>query len=1106
MSVKKQNWTRCLALWILILVTGSLACGKKKSTYLVEGGADGGCKPGAVSSCFCPQDSLNTPDDSRQGSGTITCRSDGNWGSCQCSPLAPGPSVEPAPGEPAVNLPDNLCPSGMFRIHIRDLWSKTSSPTLGVYPSKARTILVLDSAYNGFGAKLEQKSCQWYEGCIPVGIGTFLLKPINPGAECAESVTSGGFAIGADPARKEAWIEYRGTNLASDYAAFPQVPLGPHAFSLTAINPRPDGDLASGCAAESSGGPASDVTVLHLRWPWSDPARTGYAGTACEDERAGIQTPPYPTSLKVVREGCAEAVATLEHADGKCPWYRLVIPNSQWTGSITIRHADNKTLLFTPDLPLPAPRTASEYWLTYDGAADDASNQSNCMNWSMRKNVYHFYPRNPGPGCGTTVVEDPCNPILPEGFSVVHFRYLWAGQKNFSFFPRDEFMPQHIVLEVNGGGGDKDIICFQEGKSPWFLCKVPDAEFHAGARWRAVDKSRSPEWNTVLARPFPEKPAQYWLRWNYGKPDYEVADPRNPAYFKFYTYHPDGPSFVQNQDWGENVCLPREQPPMEYPVIQMDGYFPYDETLYEYAFGGSLARWYDKPEAMQDLLNYFVFERYQIWKKKYVLQDDAVCGAGSAAVVDDWAGGSTSEMHGYGMAIAAAMGDRGLFEKLLNFVRRRLSQDRKKFCGGLLGWKWGGPGDCRPLDKPCDPDQEGCGGTLDSAFDGDVEVGIGLVFAAQQWPDYRDLAVDWLQKMECEINTTYDGKWNYPAPGDTWDKIDCSGYPGKPCAFVPGRDGNINLSYNPPGGFRAFGEFLDKQLGGEEGKRHRSFWSKTAETVWELVERCYENSGVHPALIGDSGSYSNPCGGGGAATNGNHEWSRGIWRLAIDAAWYGGDESLPENSKAGSGRHPGKGRLQAKLDLLQNFYAHEFPASNPPEPNANRFSRICSQLTPSGKVSGCDPAFEHDGYFVNTAMCAFVPLFDNDGKTTPAMRREAVEEAVTGHLVSYVSWQETIGLYTLLFLTGNFPNPLDLDPEHLPIRPVSGNGATSPGSNGSGSGSSSPDGQSGSSPGAASAVKSGCGCQSSPFHGPDALLSILTLIFLVRPRIRNRRR
>ena len=38
----------------------------------------------------------------------------------------------------------------------------------------------------------------------------------------------------------------------------------------------------------------------------------------------------------------------------------------------------------------------------------------------------------------------------PDGFSTVHFRYIWAGQKTFTFFPKPEFMPKWIEREVGG--------------------------------------------------------------------------------------------------------------------------------------------------------------------------------------------------------------------------------------------------------------------------------------------------------------------------------------------------------------------------------------------------------------------------------------------------------------------------------------------------------------------------------------------------------------------------------------------------------------------------------------------------------------------------------
>ena len=115
--------------------------------------------------------------------------------------------------------------------------------------------------------------------------------------------------------------------------------------------------------------------------------------------------------------------------------------------------------------------------------------------------------------------------------------------------------------------------------------------------------------------------------------------------------------------------------------------------------------------------------------------------------------------------------------------------------------------------------------------------------------------------------------------------------------------------------------------------------------------------------------------------------------------------------------------MQAKIDLIQDFYAN-FSKNNPVEPNANRFSTICDGLGSSGLVTSCDPGSGHNSVFVNTAMCSYVSIFDDDGKTTGNIRREAIEEAVSTTIQNTRVYQESIGVYSLMFLTGNFPNPL----------------------------------------------------------------------------------
>ena len=115
--------------------------------------------------------------------------------------------------------------------------------------------------------------------------------------------------------------------------------------------------------------------------------------------------------------------------------------------------------------------------------------------------------------------------------------------------------------------------------------------------------------------------------------------------------------------------------------------------------------------------------------------------------------------------------------------------------------------------------------------------------------------------------------------------------------------------------------------------------------------------------------------------------------------------------------------MQAKIDNTQEYF-NNFYKNNPVEANANRFSSICDNMGPSGTVTKCDPALGHNSYTVNMAMSSYVSLFNDGGATTSQIRREAIEEAVTTTVQNDHYFQESLGVYSILFLTGNFPNPV----------------------------------------------------------------------------------
>ena len=97
------------------------------------------------------------------------------------------------------------------------------------------------------------------------------------------------------------------------------------------------------------------------------------------------------------------------------------------------------------------------------------------------------------------------------------------------------------------------------------------------------------------------------------------------------------------------------------------------------------------------------------------------------------------------------------------------------------------------------------GGDHDSAFDGDVDIGIALVFGALQWPEYLGAAQDWVTRMECEVNTVYGDGYNYPSAGDSWNK-NCES--DTQCGYDPKTANQVDMGYYPPGYFRVFGDFF----------------------------------------------------------------------------------------------------------------------------------------------------------------------------------------------------------------------------------------------------------------------------------------------------------
>jgi hypothetical protein len=556
----------------------------------------------------------------------------------------PGPDAAPdlakIPDAPP-DLPptENFkCAAGLVRVHVRDLWSNGVDPTMGTLTAPPTGVLITDpiSNYMTYGARVDGVNCTYYSVCMPNTITKIQVKPIGANS-CPVDPASGNFDVSSLAKNSsDIWIEYNGTSatLRADYSAYPTA-TGP--FNITSNSSTLKHPACTPGAPPDETTPAG-YTKIHFRWPFGDPVKTGYPGSGCGEDKLGYTPPPYPSSLKVTGFQC-EMQAMLELQDGSCPWYYVLVPNSMWptTGTvpqIVFRYPDDSKGLYTNNIALP-PRTASEYWIGYAGAPDNTiASATKCMDWSLQTNTYFVYTANPGPGyagCGGAVGPvDPCYPPQPSGYHSVHFRYIWAGQKTFTFFPKPALMPKWIEMEVNSTGSALKVICYREQDRPWYDCPVPDTAFTAGATWRAVDKLHVPEWNTVAPHPFPATPGDYWIRWYYGKPDIPRAvDPPN---FMVYNYYPDGTNgdWSATGLWNDSMCAPK---PPATPVTVGFGngaWFPYKKTNYLYPYGGSLAYIYPNSATVQDLFNAFVWERYQIWKQNYIIEGANACGAGTA--------------------------------------------------------------------------------------------------------------------------------------------------------------------------------------------------------------------------------------------------------------------------------------------------------------------------------------------------------------------------------------------------------------------------------------------------------------------------------------------
>jgi len=209
-----------------------------------------------------------------------------------------------------------------------------------------------------------------------------------------------------------------------------------------------------------------------------------------------------------------------------------------------------------------------------------------------------------------------------------------------------------------------------------------------------------------------------------------------------------------------------------------------------------------------------------------------------------------SEGIGYGMVIAAYMGDQATFEGLWSFYQRHSTQ-------GLMNWLLN---DCNMV---------GDGG---SAADADIDAALGLIVADKQFPNqgYADDARTLLNAVRTRLVEPANRGGN------------CNGI------LLPGSNysgcGCVNPSYIPPGYYAAYAAF---------DTANAAAWNNARNTSYTLLAAAQnDTTGFVPAWSTSTGSTQlQNCAfqvaGGGEPDEYQSDAARTPWRVATDYAWTG---------------------------------------------------------------------------------------------------------------------------------------------------------------------------------------------------------------------------
>jgi len=314
------------------------------------------------------------------------------------------------------------CPTGMTRVHVRDVWSAQANPTLYgstigstklAMATRPYVVILYDTgnAFTGHAARRESSDCDWYSGCINLtGMTQLAVSAEATPCDRDGAPISGVFDLSHFASLSDVWLDYdlQSNSIVQDYGVVLATPMvvGSGHFRVTATKSDVENELCAPGIPDST--VPDSYSKIHIRWLWGDPAKSGFAGNACELYSFGMTTPPYPTALHVNYSGdaycappCGGGWALLELQNGDCPWYSLLVPsdfNSCHMANVMVTYLGHNTLA---DNVAVHPSTKGPYWISYNGAS--MLTTSPPCDANKTRLLSQVDTTNPGPayaGCG----------------------------------------------------------------------------------------------------------------------------------------------------------------------------------------------------------------------------------------------------------------------------------------------------------------------------------------------------------------------------------------------------------------------------------------------------------------------------------------------------------------------------------------------------------------------------------------------------------------------------------------------------------------------------------------------------------------------------------